>query len=1108
MNDIDLHDVESIEFGILSPEEIRAMSVCKIDSAKLTGSGSVYDNRMGCHTDTNENCVTCGLKRDCLGHFGYIDLVEPVLHPMFYKIISIFLKCFCKQCHRLLLIEEQIELAGLDKIKGERRFTKMLEKLEKIDICSHCSSPQPKIVYKSKDMTIFMEYKNKKSDGNNKVSILLGVEDIKKIFDNIADGDVRMLGFDPKRTHPRSLILTVLPVIPPCSRPYVISEGNMCDDDLTYQLIEIVKINNQLSNPEETKDPKQIQKYQEKRQKLTQSLRFRIQTMMVNSKGRAKHPTDSRPLKGIKERLVGKGGRLRGNLMGKRVDYSARTVIGAEPTLKLGQLGVPYEVTKIHTKPEKVTSFNIEWLTEIVNNGEANFVTTTHKKKNDIGEDEIVNTRINLQYGMVKKGTDLQYGDIIVRGEGKLKTNLIGDVIIPKESKIPNGLTLIKVQSGDDVLKEGDRLIRDNKWVTDAKPPVKKRITLKIGDVVERHLRKGDIVLFNRQPTLHRGSMLAMEVVPMPHKTFRFNLAATKSFNADFDGDEMNAHAPQSYETESELRLLAAAHEHIISAQESKPIIVITQDSLVASFLMTRRVFNLTRAQFMNISMKGERYDGTSLWNVKKIKHIERVLRENGKSPNLFNGRGLFSLIFPDNLNYEKKNGAHPQEPVVKIVSGVFLEGAFDKTTLGSAHGSLIQIMNKEYGSKITANFIDNVQFLGSAWLLNHGFSIGLEDCMITSDDSVAAIKDTLTQCYTKAEGIEETTQNPGIREVRVTASLSQAKDIGMRIAKDAMRPDNNFLVTVHSGAKGDYFNIAQLTGLLGQQNLEGHRVIPALNHGKRTLPHYPFEGMDKETEYESKGFVHNSFIHGLNPMEFFFHAMSGREGVSDTAMSTAKSGYIQRKIVKVCEDIQVQYDMTVRDATGKIYQFAYGEDNYDPIKTIRVEGKPSPCDIERIANTLNTSFEMGIDDIDTELEPETISTIIPPDTLPQQTTYGICSPEKKHFIDKIRKQHPNIVIDEYLTLPEILKYIQDLGIHIDEKEDEDDQEEDDGTLEEYQENLVEDDELDEEENEDDDEKLTKQDDDENEDDENEDDEEEPFDEEYQISEEDFDGTE
>ena len=531
MTEIDIHDVSSIEFGILSPEEIRAMAVCKIESTKLTGVGSVYDERMGCNTDNNENCVTCGLKRECLGHFGYIDLIEPVLHPMLYKIISTFLKCFCKKCHRLLLIKDQIELAGLNKLKGERRFAKILEKLEKIDICSHCSAPQPKIVYKSKDMTIGMEYKHKKGDSNAKLNILFTVDDIKKIFDDIKNEDIEMVGFDPTRTHPRSLVLTVLPVIPPCSRPYVVSEGNMCDDDLTYQLIEIVKLNNQLGNTNETKDPKQLQKDQEKRQKIVQSLRFRIQTMMCNSKNRAKHPTDSRPLKGIKERLVGKGGRLRGNLMGKRVDFSARTVIGAEPTLKLGQLGIPYEVAQIHTKPETVTSFNIEWLTEIVNKGEANFLTTVRRKKNEYGEDvgQEIKTRINLQYAMFRKGTELLNGDIIVKGEGKFKTNMNEEVIL---SKVPPGVTLLTVQTGNEVLQEGDRLIRNKKFV-EAKPSTKKNINLKIGDVVERHLRKGDICLFNRQPTLHRGSMLAMEVVPMPHKTFRFNLAATKSYNAD-----------------------------------------------------------------------------------------------------------------------------------------------------------------------------------------------------------------------------------------------------------------------------------------------------------------------------------------------------------------------------------------------------------------------------------------------------------------------------------------------------------------------------------------------------------------------------------------------
>jgi DNA-directed RNA polymerase II subunit RPB1 len=351
-----------------------------------------------------------------------------------------------------------------------------------------------------------------------------------------------------------------------------------------------------------------------------------------------------------------------------------------------------------------------------------------------------------------------------------------------------------------------------------------------------------------------------------------------------------NVHAPQSCDTEAELRKNSLTQENIITAQESKPVITITQDSLLAACLMTLKEIPLSRGEFMNMTMKGERVDGSPLWNAKRIKRIQTVLKTHGKSNKIYNGKGLISLILPETFFYEKKNGLHPTEPVVKIVEGVFLEGAFDKSILGADHGSIIQLLVKEYGNTVAANFIDNIQFLGNAWLLFHGFSVGLEDCMVSSAESVMSIRETLAQCYSKAEGIEETTQNPGIREVRVTAAMSQAKDIGMRIAKNAMRKDNNFLVTVGSGAKGDYFNIAQITGLLGQQNLEGKRVTPMMNHGRRSLPHYPFGKISKEREYESRGFIKNSFIHGLSPEEFFFHAMSGREGVCDKLVSPTAS--------------------------------------------------------------------------------------------------------------------------------------------------------------------------------------------------------------------------
>ena len=1028
---LDVHDVACIEFGISSPEEIRSFAVCKIDSSKVTGPGSVYDERMGFASDTNENCVTCGLKKECWGHFGYIELAEPVLHPMYYKMISTFLKCFCKKCHRLIFNEQQIDIAGLSKLTGERKFNRILEKIKKVESCFHCNSPQPKIIYKSKDMNISMEYKAKK--GEPKMSIVLEVDDIKSIFDNISESDVRLLGFDPKKVHPRSLIMTVLPVIPPCSRPFVVSEGNICDDDLTYQIIEIIKVNNQLLDP----DLSAL-----KRPKLEQTLKFRISTMMNNSKGKAKHPTDSRPLKGLKERLAGKKGRIRENLMGKRVNFSARTVIGADPTLKLGEMGIPYEVAQIHTKPETVTPFNIEWLTGLVNDGKVNFLTTTRRRRDETGIEvgPEIKTRINLQYAMFRKGTELLYGDVIVSPNAEVRTDKKGRV------KLPNGNGTVVVRTGKEILKSGDRLYRDGAFI-DVKYPEKKSIILKIGDIAERQLQKGDIVLLNRQPTLHKGSMLAMEVVPMPHKSFRFNLAVAKQFNADFDGDEMNIHTPQSYEAEAELRKLSVASLNIITAQESKPLTTITQDSLVGAFLMTRREFTLTRAQFSDIIIKAEDPDGGDIYSPDKIRNIQKVLRQNGKKPNVFNGRGIISLILPRNFNYEKNNNAHPDEPTVIIKQGVYLEGALDKSTLGSAHGSIIQLLNKEYGAKITANFIDNMQFTANTWMMLYGFSVGLEDCMITSEESVHTIRNKLVESYTKAEGIEETTQNPGIREIRVTAALSQAKDIGMKIAKDAMRVDNNFLVTVTSGAKGDYFNIAQITGVLGQQNLEGKRVAPTLNHKKRTLPHYPFGQLTKEQEYESRGFIRHSFIHGLNPQEFFFHAMSGREGVCDTAQGTAKSGYIQRKIVKVCEDIQVKYDHTVRDAIGRIYQFSYGENDYNPVKTVRVHSEPVPCDIVRLAEKLNTDFELGYNDAAKVEQPQIVSRLLP------HTSFGndaVCKSGKRALVSKIRKAYPKSIVNAEWTEDELRQRMESLELEViseedgDEKEDSEDEEKED----------------------------------------------------------------
>lgn len=351
----------------------------------------------------------------------------------------------------------------------------------------------------------------------------------------------------------------------------------------------------------------------------------------------------------------------------------------------------------------------------------------------------------------------------------------------------------------------------------------------------------------------------------------------------------MNIHVPQSLAAHAELKMISSAPNNIISAQSSKPNVAIVQDSLLGSYRMTLTDKKLTRSQFFDISMK---IGLSSSQTLEKIDHIKSIFRQKGKKHmHVFSGKGIFSLFLPITLNYEKKNNANALEPVVKIYRGVMYEGTLDKTILGSAHNSLIQVMNKEYGKEAASHFIDCVQFASNNWLLVSGFSIGLGDCFVQESgeggraSKEQEIRDVVLKCFMEADNIKLTTSHPGIREMRVNATLNKAKDVGLRIAKEALASDNNFLSTVNSGSKGDFVNIAQICGLLGQQNLKGNRVPLTMNNGTRSLPHYPKGELTPELEYESRGFIASSFLGGLNPREFYFHAMSGREGMCDTAM-------------------------------------------------------------------------------------------------------------------------------------------------------------------------------------------------------------------------------
>ena len=956
---IPTQDVEFILFGIASPEEIRLQAVCEVTSYKLTGPNSVYDPVMGT-MEQNESCESCGeMSKDCPGHFGYIKLNAEIAHPMFMRYITNFLKCICDNCSRVALTEDHLRLDGILKSTGDTRFEKCVERLDKVDCCVHCGYPKPKITYQQKTGEIIKRFKEKK--------VVLEDSEILQRLKNIPDQDVELLGFQPARMHPKYLILTLLPVIPPRARPYVISDNNVtCDDDLTSQYVEIVKINRALEEPNLT---------HQKRDALIQRIRFRIKTLMNNSQGKSKC-TSGRPYKGIKERLQGKDGLIRQNLMGKRRNQSARSVISADPTVRTDELVIPEYVANNLTMPEIVASFNIAIFQDMVDQGRVKSVKT------------VDGNTFFLKQKMLKKGTALHFNDCILRQTRVMPAHEVtiapNDVYISFRMNGENEHHLVtrnnvidfqaNIQPGDSILrgklihaktarslelKAGDSILRGTKWIRDIRLPERIPYHLKVGDIIERYLKNGDIVLFNRQPTLHQASMLAKRIIIRPCRTFRFNLASTKSFNADFDGDEMNIFLPQGLDARAELLNLSTTKHNIMNVQSTKNVICITQDSLLGAYLLTCDDRDLGRDMFFDICMKGDGW--SSEYILSRLDHVTKMRDLNGKTFPLYCGKSLFSLMLPDTLSYIKKNDLRKDEPVVRIEKGVLLEGALGKSNLGQAHNSLIHVLFKEYGMDRSIDLLNNVQFITNQYLVHRSFSIGIADCISTishRNDEIAY------RCFEEINSIASTIAHDRIRELKICAILDKARDMTMKLAKENLSPDNSFVATVTSGSKGEYFNIAQITSMLGQQMHMGKRIEPSLNHNTRTLPHYAkhVDHLTTRQKYESRGFVSNSFLHGLNPQEFLWHAVSGREGCSDTAMKTANSGYIQRKMIKVLEDIQVKYDGTVRNTNNWVIQWAYGGDGFDRSEcAVNRDGKVFFADVERIADRINNDFELDM---------------------------------------------------------------------------------------------------------------------------------------------------
>ncbi|MEA3378696.1 MAG: DNA-directed RNA polymerase subunit A' [Nanoarchaeota archaeon] len=840
--------IEMISFNLMSPKEIKKQAVAKIVTAELYDKegypvdGGLMDIRLGV-IDPGLRCKTChGKLKGCMGHFGYIELARPVIHINYVKVILRFLQSTCKECGRILL-DDVSQKRYLDKMKRceQSENLPMLRKIIKLvkanakttKKCPYCKAKQEKI--KIEKPSSYYE------DGKR-----LSPIEVRARLARVPEEDAYLLGLKSEAAKAEWMILTVLGIPPVTMRPSITLEsGEKAEDDLTHKLGDIVRINQRLFENINAGAPEIIV------EDLWDLLQYHVTTFFNNNVTQippARHRS-GQPLKTLSERIKSKEGRFRHNLAGKRVNYSARTVISPDPKIAFNEVGVPQEIASELTVPIRVTEWNLNYLKQFIKNGS-------------------------------KKYPGANY---LITEEGKKKS--------------------ITDETQEQILED-----------------------FKAGQKVERHLVDGDIAIFNRQPSLHRMSIMCHRVIVLPGKSFRLNPAVCAPYNADFDGDEMNLHIPQTEEAQAEAEILMEVQTQIISPKQGLNVIGCIEDSISGLYLLTK-------------DMSMPKPDAVKMLLSIGVDKSNRF-RKFKKS---VSGKEIFSAILPEDFEFVGfsriyDNGGKKDEGYVLIKKGEMKSGIIDKNLVGEGNGTLLRDIQRVYDERTAVDLYGKIFKLGIAVLFKRGFTITTQD----ADMGEVIRKKVKQKIIDVIEEVNITIQNykqgklkpfssktiEETLELMILQKLNKARnDVGKTIVRSA-NPKNSTLIMANSGAKGKIINLAQTAAMVGQQALRGQRI--ERGYKNRTLSLFKANDLSPE----ARGFIRHSYKQGLNPVEFFFHAMTGRDSLMDTALRTPKSGYLYRRLANALQDLKVEYDYTVRDANKSIIQFKYGDDAIDVSKS------------------------------------------------------------------------------------------------------------------------------------------------------------------------------
>ncbi|KAF9430196.1 hypothetical protein BGZ76_000935 [Entomortierella beljakovae] len=640
-----------------------------------------------------------------------------------------------------------------------------------------------------------------------------------------------------------------------------------------------------------------------------------------------KNPTIMRggklPPAGIRQGLEKKEGLFRKHMMGKRVNYAARSVISPDVNIETNEIGIPPVFASKLTYPEPVTHYNVKEMRRAVINGPSKWPGAAFVQHEDGALSSLANLSLESRIALANQ------------------------LLTPQDSHSGASIT--------------------SPYPTRTQPSNKK---------VYRHLRNGDLLLLNRQPTLHKPSIMAHKARILPgERTIRMHYANCNTYNADFDGDEMNVHFPQNEIARAEAKLIANTDSQYLVPTSGAPLRGLIQDHVVAGVWMTIRgtFFNREEYQHLLYGALRPEVDNTGngkiltlppsiwkpvpLWTGKDV--ITAVLH------NLTIGRPPLNMTAGAQVKAQYFGKGGEEESIVQIMDGILITGVLDKAQFGAKAYGLVHSCYEIYGGDIAGKLLSILSRLFTRWTQRWAFTCRMDDLLLTPEgdkwrrDLQGGGKDLGTKAALKYAKMECTVEklrsskrlqkefNNKLEVVLRSDEQLAGLDATMKSTMNELTtsvqnacipngllkkfPHNNMQAMTVSGAKGSYVNVTQISCALGQQELEGRRV-PIMVSGKSLPSFAPFD-----TSARAGGYIAGRFLTGIRPQEYYFHCMAGREGLIDTAVKTSRSGYLQRCLIKHLEGLKVGYDQTVRDSDGSILQFHYGEDSLDVIKQAHI---------------------------------------------------------------------------------------------------------------------------------------------------------------------------